>query len=165
MDIKIRVWDRHANRYIPLQHYQEMGAVCIENDGTLTLGKDYRFLVNMMLVKDEFTPELYINLNDKYDREIYFNDIVRITATDDFGKVLGEQVSLVGFDNGAFNFALSNAYLGVSVSGLCSRYGTQRLTFEVLGNIHQNPEIIEKSVQEWEEELERRQAKGVVSNG
>lgn len=157
MDIKVRVWDRHANKYITLLHYQEMGAIHVENDGTLALDTDYRFTINMMLVKNEFAPEMYTNLNDDNSREIYEGDIVKIEGRSSYDSdILWSKVALVSYDKStlSFVFTLGDGFKGNTMQDLLALqqvrlYGENALHFTVLGNIHQNKELLDDAVSAW----------------
>lgn len=60
-EIKFRIWDQVDKKFLTLKEYQELGAIEVENDGTLTLSPRFRFLTSMMLMPERF---IHANLRD-----------------------------------------------------------------------------------------------------
>lgn len=122
-EIKFRIWDNEEKKYLSLRDYQDLGAIEVENDGTLTLSPRYRFLINMMIMPERFVPQQYVGLKDKNGVEIYEGDKVKAKF---YGK---EVVGEIGFNSGCFllwNSCVSDNQLFIFTD------------IEVIGNIYEN---------------------------
>lgn len=118
-EIKFRVWDNVDKKYLSLKDYQDLGAIEVENDGTLTLSPRYRFLTSMMIMPERFVPQQYVGLKDKNGVEIYEGDLI----------LIGEKRRKVEviFKDGSF---------GYLYNGVCVPFQNQNP--EVIGNIYEN---------------------------
>lgn len=116
-EIKFRVWDNVDKKYLSLKDYQDLGAIEVENDGTLTLSPRYRFLTSMMIMPERFVPQQYVGLKDKNSVEIYEGDLI----------LIGEKRRKVEviFKDGSF---------GYLYNGVCVPFQNQNP--EVIGNIY-----------------------------
>ena len=122
-EIKFRIWDNEEKKYLSLRDYQDLGAIEVENDGTLTLSPRYRFLINMMIMPERFVPQQYVGFKDKNGVEIYEGDKVKAKF---YGK---EVVGEIGFNSGCFllwNSCVSDNQLFIFTD------------IEVIGNIYEN---------------------------
>ena len=87
---KIRCWDKLQNKYITLEDYQKLGAIVVEQDGTLSLSPDYRFAHSMAICTDTFIPEYSTGLLDFYKNEVFEGDIVEDTQNGEYGIIIFE---------------------------------------------------------------------------
>lgn len=111
--LKFRVWDTIGNCYCPRSHY------ILLSDGTLIEeigGED--------VICDSKNIEFCIGLKDKNDKLIYDKDIIRVEDNN----------CLVTWDN-------DNARYNVSGYGEIAYLNYNEI--EIIGNIHENPELLE----------------------
>ena len=123
-NINFRIRDKQLNKWMDLDTYQNMGAIEIENDGTLTLSPRFRFTQSMAICPDAFDVMQYTGLKDKNGQEIYEGDI------------------LVEYGNEIDYWTVEYSY--GKFCGICDDICEdlyELSDLEVIGNIYDNPEL------------------------
>ena len=141
-EIKFRAWDSKTRKYIsevptlevllddpdaPISHrdIDEMDALYYYPE--YPLGDDF----DGRIIYEQFT-----GVQDKNDKDIYEGDIVRIIE-DSMWKHNG--IYTVGYDRGSFNLTHKSL-----TAGFRTLLDLDFSKIEVIGNIHENPELLEK---------------------
>lgn len=127
MGTKFRAWDKQDKRMIV--HKQEFIPLKVTNIGVLKLdplAKEERWI---LIDADRFELMQYLGLKDRNNTEIYESDIVRAYKHNEH-----EFVREIIFRHGSFIFGSWwwHEFLNIFRS------------LEVIGNIYQNPELIQK---------------------
>lgn len=122
-EINFRVWDNVDKKFISLDDYQKLGAVEIENDGTLTLSPRYRFLTSLAIMPERFIPCEFTGLKDENGKKIFEGDIVSYTIGKPNGDSVDIEKEVVKFDYMQLVQLEHSSYL------------------KVIGNIYENQEV------------------------
>lgn len=125
-EIKFRIWDNADKKYLSLQDYQELGAIEVENDGTLTLSPRFRFLTSMMIMPERFVPQQYTGIKDKNGVEIYEGDRVMF----DYEWTKPNEIGVVTWNNDNASFQIKGHIPSSSMKHL------DRM--KVIGNIYES---------------------------
>lgn len=95
------------------------------------------------------TTGQFTGLRDVENQEVYTKDIVKIRFYDEHQNLIAEETNIVDFDRAAFVFAPSEKHRGLSLDGFGNRYHWSYYEIEVIGNIFENPELLEVK---WDKE-------------
>jgi len=129
-EIKFKCWDKEVKRmskelpiYWPIISW---------TDGDIDMPTDFA------LVKDRCIFLQYTGLKDRTGREIYEGDIVRRGT-----GVMAENIEVV-FDRGAFIGKQIGAFTEIGGAGVAFILSGFTSEIEVIGNIYENGELLEK---------------------
>ena len=125
-EIKFRIWDNTGKEYLSLQDYQNLGAIEVENDGTLTLSPRFRFLTSMMIMPERFIPQQYVGLKDKNGVEVYEGDKVMF----DYEWTKPDEIGVITWNKDTASFQIKGHIPSSSMKHL------DRM--KVIGNIYEN---------------------------
>lgn len=127
MSNKFRVWDSKNNKYFEPTYKAYEGNVAellINMDGQLLL-RTFGQISHESTFPNRFVLELYIGQKDDDDKEVYVGDIM--SNGRDYGQVV--------FENG-FEFRINGEYTETLANFNMFH------TFSIIGNIHENPELL-----------------------
>ena len=128
-EINFRVWDNVDKKFISLDDYQKLGAVEIENDGTLTLSPRYRFLTSMMIMPTRFILSQDTGLIDKNGTNVFEGDIVMF----DYEWTKPNETGIIQWNKDNASFQIKGHIPSSSMKYL-SR-------MKIIGNIYENQEV------------------------
>jgi len=145
--IKFRAWEGEEKRFLPIIEGHEY---------TFRMDKDGLYTEYECTPQKNITLQMFTGLLDINGKEIYEGDIIS-TPYFIMGKDSGsKEIKTVVFHKGMFGVFGSNAYSFIELNGLyigkeetkkyISNYGEiydeSEAVFEVIGNIYQNPDLL-----------------------
>ena len=125
---KFRAWHK------PMQRMSEVLAISYERQKVKI--RHLRGTTHMTVPLDDVELMQSTGLVDKHGQEIWEGDIVIFTMR--FGKRSTKSIGVVTFDKNELCFRVRNNIGGHYITFLHSRY------LEVIGNIYENPELLEE---------------------
>lgn len=124
-EIKFRAWHKDLKKMF------KIGQITLE-EGTWNFEPNDRDFIGMSIpYQPSFVLMQYTGLHDKNGKEIYEGDIVRIIVNNNI-----EKICRVEFKNGIFGVMFSKNKDLTAFPHFCNT------TFEVIGNIYDNPELL-----------------------
>lgn len=124
-EIKFRAWDKEQKEWVKYSITDNIPIFCHNTSRWRTDKAGERFVLSQ-----------YTGLKDDNDREIYEDDIIKAVS---FAKPIG--IVKYSDENQAFIFNdLDKKYRGYSTA-LMNQFDDG---FEILGNIYENPELLEE---------------------
>lgn len=135
-EIKFRAWDEK----LKLMYATDSVSLCIDGE-ICYLDTDGEWVADMA---NRITLMQYTGLKDKNGKEIYEGDIVKHQFIEG-DAVLAEEINVVIYEAvGAFAFAPTLKHRGLTVRDFWHRYKSATgAVLEVIGNIYENPELLE----------------------
>lgn len=133
-EIKVRAW------YKPYKQMCQVESLRFDGNGVYTAVLiDEPFYDRKLVEADEIVIEQYTGLKDKNGTEIYHGDICSFTSK------TGKHIGVVEWlDNLAgFGLRMVKNNFRYTFSGL-DTMGVNLDTLKVIGNIHENPELVEE---------------------
>ncbi len=128
---KFRFFSKETDRYVDASDY------CVTGNGDIYCISDLRGYQESHELSHVIDKEQFTGLTDKNGVEIYEGDIVN----SDFE---GEHCpSFIGFENGAFVLNYPEWYVALRKPYI-TEFEINEMNYIVIGNIHQNPELIGK---------------------
>ncbi len=124
-EIKFRCWDNKENRYVRIQN---LNFVDNQPSSVSYHKKGHKGFTNTRY--PNFILEQYTGLKDRNGKEIYEGDIV--TMEYDLDDLESDDYYLITFSNGCFR--VGNGYVNEA--------GPYLSDWQVIGNIHENLELI-----------------------
>lgn len=127
--IKFRIYDKKLKEF----HYLDLEDLWGDDywyDGEITM---WDVLYDCNNSQERFVIQQYTGLYDTHEAEIYEGDIVKVSEIEDDNKIVYLYHKVVNFEKGCFRFGCKE----FSVYNTCSKM------FEVVGNVYENPELLE----------------------
>lgn len=146
-EIKLRAWDKIDNRFLYRNIFDRNWYATPENDskGCHCVREIHPNDRNSLII------ELYIGLNDKNYKEMYDGDVCKfIILQSETQKPLNEQTVIISKENLCWGFKPTHPELVSEDDRKWRPFYREEEDeiwdnkyFEVIGNIHENPELLE----------------------
>jgi uncharacterized phage protein (TIGR01671 family) len=126
-DIKFRIWDTKNKKWL------------IEPRLGISLLNCYPQVCD--LISFDKIISQYVNAVDKNGKEAYEGDIVNVICSS-----LYHNRSEIGFTGVLIYDVPNSAFLVLNKEGELSSFGGMEVGFEIIGNIYENPELLDKKI-------------------
>jgi len=123
-ELKFRIWDSD-NRVFTYLDFSNL-------ERTISILNSYSNYFSSHYLEDNQYIQFSVGLKDKKDKEIYVGDIIKFKTTSGYNNFTVEYLE---------NYA---QYWGRVYGGFCLTLYDLKRTGEVIGNIFENPELLEK---------------------
>ena len=130
---KFRVWDSSANAYVTRSQF------ILLSDGTLI-----QEIGGEEVIWESTEPEFCTGLKDKKGKLIFEGDIVREVSIDE-DSAMGaefEEISVVCFGGGDYPYSFTLKHPRFYRGYALLNYGYMRQEIEIIGNIHENKDLL-----------------------
>ena len=137
-ELKFRIWSKEQKTYKYGHPYNKVGWFYINELGNLF--SDYGNIVCPEYKQDEFVVEQYTGLKDKNGKEIYEGDIATIQSKPYIPDEYIIDAKPIIFMNGLFSIKKSE-FVHIPIYLF---FNAENIThdIEVIGNIHENKELL-----------------------
>jgi uncharacterized phage protein (TIGR01671 family) len=154
MTPEFRAWDKQDKKLRPVavmnfsQWWLDTGELTPDTDSMFEASDRHNFEDNSDRC-NRFVLEQYTGLKDKNGNKIFEGDIVRVCYVDDFDGENSHNQFVTSVEFNAPMFGLNQHHipqewaLHISLSALFDSFEDDDYEFEVIDNIHENPELLE----------------------
>jgi len=138
--LKLKIFDNMRTikfRFWSGINYLDSNTLCVRGNGHL-VDLDHSFWCDAGENGKHYVAEQYTGLKDKFDKEIYEGDFVELNEK---GKKRIFRVEWCEWENTGFL-----PFIQLSDDYDRAGYRPEPKNMEVIGNIHENPELLEKAL-------------------
>jgi hypothetical protein len=123
-ELKFRAWDKQDKRMIVDQ--QDFIPLLVTNKGVFRLNPHHQEPLWVLVEGDRFEIMQHLGMCDRTHKDLYMGDVIKSECYETIGK------KYVIDDMASFNYLAVDLALHMD-------------DFEIIGNIHENPELLEET--------------------